>query len=171
MTMNNNTKCPTPGNRTTRKKSTAPPLPQEALFMKTLKKSAARQKTFPTKSDKRLSYALLKNRFDYEEHMFRLTEALQKASASWQEMGSIYALLENRQRRHGTEDSAPWFTAEEKADLLEVAAKLPSAVMLGDLSLAGLCDVAGIVPDNPSIGSGNSPLTRSMENANTTTTA
>jgi len=86
-------------------------------------------------------------------------------------MGLIYALLEERQRTSGGEDSVPWFLAAEKAHLLEVAAKFPSAVMLGDLSLAGLCDVAGIVPDNPSTGSGNSPLTRSMENVDTTTTA
>jgi len=140
-------KRPTPGNRTACKKATPPPLTQEILFARKLKKVAARQKTLPAKSDKQLSQSLLKSRFDYEERMFCLTETLQKAAAAVQEMGSIYAILRERRRTNGGEDSAPWFLAEEKAHLLEVAAKFPSAAMLGNLSLAELCDVAGILPD------------------------
>lgn len=172
ITLNKNTKCPTTkGIRAASNKPAPPSLTQEILFAKTLRKIAARQKTFPAKSDKQLSYALLKSRFDYEEHMFCLTEALQKAAAAVQEIGVIYAILEERQRKNGGEDLAPWFPAYEKAFLLEVAGKFPSATMLGKLTFGGLCDVAGILPNAPSTDSGHSPLMQSMKNAHSTTTA
>jgi hypothetical protein len=103
--------------------------------------------------------------------MFCLTEALQKAAAAVQEMGSIYAILRERQSTNGGEDFVPWFLAEEKAHLLEVAAKLPNPAMLGNLSLAGFGGVAGILPDVPCTDSGHSPLTQSMKNADSATTA
>ena len=62
MTMKYDTKCPTTGNRTACNKATPPPLTQEILFARKLKKVAARRETLSTKSNKKLSYALLKTR-------------------------------------------------------------------------------------------------------------
>jgi len=145
MTMNN-TKCPT--TKGTRAAHAKPPLTQKILFERKLRKVTARQKTFSTKSDDRLSFTLLKCYFQYEEHMFHLTEALQKTAISVQEAAIACAILEKRQKEEGKHYCEPWINAPDKPYLLEVAAKFPSAMMLGDLSLAALCDVAGIVPDD-----------------------
>ena len=169
--MKNNKKCPTAkGTRAASKKPTPPKLPQEIQFAKTLKKIAARQKNLPAKSDKRLLSAMLKNRFDYEWHRFCLTEALQKAAAAVQEIGSAYALLAERRRKNGEEANVHWMLPEEQKYFLAVAAKFPSPTMLGNLTTEGLWRLAGFLPDAPSTDPGNIPLTQLTKNADPTTT-
>jgi hypothetical protein len=108
MTMKYDTKCPTTGNRTACNKATPPPLTQEILFARKLKKIAARRETLSTKSNKKLSYALLKSRFAYEEHMFCLTGALQKAAAVLWHLASmapmVFAVHRDGKSLHG------WFS-------------------------------------------------------------
>ena len=169
--MKNNTKCPTAkATRAASKKPTPPPLTQEILFAKALKKIAARQKRLPAKSDKKIMNALVVSQCDFDEAMFNLIDAVQKAAAAVQEMGSAYALLAERRRKNGEETNVPWLLPEEHKYFLEVAAKFPCPMMLENLSHSGLWHLAGFLPDAPSTKSGNlTTITQSTKDADPTT--